>query len=57
MLGDAVPSEPAQEAWARSWFTPVSRRGADREAVDPLAEMSARQALNDDGLRAWTEAA
>ena len=54
MLGDAVPSEPAQEAWARSWSTRVTRRRPDREAVDPLAEMSAREAFNDDCMRAWT---
>jgi hypothetical protein len=27
MLGDAVPSEPTQDAWARSWSTRVTRRG------------------------------
>jgi hypothetical protein len=43
----------AQDAWARSWSTRVTRRGPDREAVDPLAEMSAREALNDDCLRTW----
>jgi hypothetical protein len=57
MLGDAVTSEPAQDAWARSWSTRVTGRRpdreADREAADPLVEMAAREALSDDCLRAW----
>jgi hypothetical protein len=52
-----VTSEPAQDAWARSWSTRVTGRRpdreADREAADPLVEMAAREALNDDCLRAW----
>jgi hypothetical protein len=54
MLGDAVPSEPAQDAWARSWSTRGTGRGPDRETFDPLAEVPAREALNDDCLRAWS---
>ena len=53
MLGDTVPSVPAQDAWARSWSTRVAGRRPDREADDPLAEAAAREALNDDCLRAW----
>ena len=53
MLGDAAPSEPAQDAWARSWSTRVNGRPPDREAADPLAAMAAREALTDECLRAW----
>ena len=53
MLGDAAASEPAQDAWARSWSTRVNGRRPDREAADPLAAMAARKALTDECLRAW----
>ena len=53
MLGDAVPSEPAQDVWGRSWSTRVNGRQPDREAADPLAAMAARAALTDECLRAW----
>jgi hypothetical protein len=53
MLGDAVPSDPAQDAWARYWSLHVTPLGRQREPIDPLALMSARQALTDGCLRAW----
>jgi hypothetical protein len=53
MLGDAVPSGPAQDAWARYWSAHVTRLGRQREPIDPLAIMSARKALTDDCHRAW----
>ena len=53
MLGDTVPSEPAQDAWARYWSTHVIRLGHEQESVDPRAAMSAREALTDDCLQAW----
>jgi hypothetical protein len=54
MLGEAVPSEPAQDGWARYWSTHVTRLGRDREPIDPRAMMSARETLTDACLRAWT---
>jgi hypothetical protein len=53
MLDDAGLSEPAQDAWARSWSARVTGQGPDWEAAEPLAAMSARVALNDECLRAW----
>jgi hypothetical protein len=53
MLADTVPSEPAQDAWARYWSTHVTRLGRDPESADPRAIMSAREALRDDCLLAW----
>lgn len=54
MLGDAVPSGPAQDAWARYWSTHVIRLGRRPESIDPRAAMSARETLTDDCLQAWT---
>ena len=53
MLGDTVPSEPAQDAWARYWSTHVTRLGREPEPVDPRAAMAARERLTDDCLQAW----
>jgi len=53
MLGDTVPSEPAQDAWARHWSTPMTRLGREPQSVDPRAAMAAREALTDDCLQAW----
>jgi hypothetical protein len=53
MLGDTVPSEPAQDAWAHYWSTHMTRLGRERESVDPRAAMSARETLTDDCLQAW----
>jgi hypothetical protein len=53
MLGDTVPSEPAQDAWARYWSTRMTRLGREPESVDPRAAMAAREGLTDDCLQAW----
>ena len=53
MLGDTVPSEPAQDAWARHWSTHMTRLGREPESVDPRAAMAARKTLTDDCLQAW----
>jgi hypothetical protein len=53
MLGDTVPSEPAQDAWARYWSTHMTRLGREPESVDPRAAMAAREGLTDDCLQAW----
>ena len=53
MLGETVPSEPAQDAWARYWSTHMTRLGREPESVDPRAAMSARETLTDDCLQAW----
>jgi hypothetical protein len=53
MLGDIVPSERAQDAWARYWSAHVTRLGREPESVDPRAAMSAREALTDNCLQAW----
>ncbi|HEX4287636.1 MAG TPA: hypothetical protein VH021_01875 [Trebonia sp.] len=53
VLGDAVPSDPAQDAWARYWSQHVTPLGRQREPIDPLALMSARETLTADCLRAW----
>ena len=42
MLDDTVPSEPAQDAWARYWSTHVTRLGREPESIDPRAAVSAR---------------
>ena len=46
MLGDAVPSETAQEAWARHWSAHLTRLPLDRESRDLRAEMAERR-VND----------
>jgi hypothetical protein len=53
MLGDAVPSETAQEAWARHWSAHMARLPRDVGARDPRAEMADREALRAACLRAW----
>jgi hypothetical protein len=53
MLGDAVPSESAQEAWARHWSAHMTRLPLDRESSDLRAEMADREALTAACLRAW----
>ena len=53
MLGETVPSEPAQDAWARYWSTHMTRLGREPESVDPRAAMAAREGLTDDCLQAW----
>lgn len=53
MLGDAVRSETAQEAWRRHWSTHLTRPPSDGDSRDLLAEMADRQALTATCLRAW----
>jgi hypothetical protein len=53
MLGDAVPSETAQKAWARHWSAHLARLPLDRESPDLPAEMADREALTAACLRAW----
>jgi hypothetical protein len=58
MLAEIVPSETAQDAWARFWSARQTwRRNDDGEAADEharvLAWAHARDALADDCLRAW----
>jgi hypothetical protein len=53
MLGDAVPSETAQEAWARHWSAHLTRLPLDRESRDLRAEMADLEALTAACLRAW----
>jgi hypothetical protein len=53
MLGDAVPSETAQEAWARHWSAHMTRPPLDRGSRDLRAEMADREALTAACLRAW----
>ena len=53
MLGETVPSEPAQDAWARYWSTHVTRLGREPGSVDPRAAMAARERLTNDCLQAW----
>ena len=53
MLGETVPSEPAQDAWARYWSTHVTRLGRKPESFDPRAAMAAREGLTNNCLQAW----
>jgi hypothetical protein len=53
MLGDQVPSEPAQAAWTRYWSTRM-RPHRSLEPADLPAEVSHWEALSADCLRAWT---
>lgn len=55
MLGDAVPSEPAQEAWARHWSAHMTRLPLDLSGADPRAVMAEREAGTAACLRAWAE--
>ncbi len=54
MLGDAVPSEPAQDAWEHHWSTHLRWRPRDPDPADIRARMEQREALAGDCLRAWT---
>jgi len=53
MLADAVPSEAAQAAWARSWSARESWLRADPDTADLRATHAARRALTDACLLAW----
>jgi hypothetical protein len=52
VLGESVPSLPAQLAWARYWAQRIP--GPGREPADVLAGVPARRAATDDWLAAWT---
>ena len=54
MLGNAVPSETAQEAWARHWSARATRLPRDLGGEDLRAEFADRAAGTDACLRAWT---
>jgi hypothetical protein len=51
VLGENVPSLPAQQAWARYWAQHMA--GLGRDPADVLAELPARRSLTDDWLAAW----
>ena len=53
MLGDAVPSEPAQDAWEQHWSTHLRWRPRDPDPAVIRARMEQREALAGDCLRAW----
>ena len=55
MLGDAVPSEAAQEAWARHWSARMTRLPRDLSGDDLRAEMAGRQTRTADIARLWAE--
>jgi hypothetical protein len=54
MLGDAVPSEQAQDAWEHHWSTHLAWRPDDPDPAAIRARMDQREALTADCLRAWT---
>jgi len=56
VLGEAVPSLPAQQAWERYWSSHLSRalRADPLTPDDAFAEMQSRQSLTDGWLAAWT---
>jgi hypothetical protein len=55
MLGDAVPSDAAQEAWARHWSAHISRLPRDFDGDGLRAEMADRETRTADIVRAWAE--
>jgi hypothetical protein len=55
MLGDAVPSEPAQEAWSRHWSAHAPRLPNDPGSGDFLAEIADREVRTAAILRAWAD--
>ena len=55
MLGDAVPSEAAQEAWARHWSAHMARLPRELSGDDLRAEMAGRQTRTADIVRLWAE--
>jgi hypothetical protein len=52
VLGESVPSLPAQLAWARYWAQRIP--GPGREPADVLADVPARRSATGDWLAAWT---
>jgi hypothetical protein len=53
MLGDPVPSEPAQLAWSRYWKARLADGGRPREPAASLAEESTRLTLGSEWQAAW----
>ena len=53
MLGDTVPSEPAQDAWDRYWSEHLAWMRLDPQAAERLAQGRNRETLADYWLRAW----
>jgi hypothetical protein len=53
LLGDSVPSEPAQDAWDRYWSEHLAWLRLDPQAAERLAEARNRETLADYWLRAW----
>jgi hypothetical protein len=53
MLGDAVPSEQAQDAWEHHWSTHLGWRPDDPDPAAIRARMAQREALTAGCLRAW----
>jgi len=54
VLGEAVPSLPAQQAWARYWSDHMGRALRMDRGSSAFAEMESRRALTDGWLAAWT---
>lgn len=54
VLGEAVPSLPAQQAWERYWSDHMGRALRMDRGSSAFAEMESRRALNDGWLAAWT---
>lgn len=53
MLGDRVPSQPAQDAWDRYWSERTAWLGIDPESADWLAAGRTRDGLSADVRQAW----
>ena len=53
LLGDSVPSEPAQDAWDRYWSEHLAWLRVDPRAAERLAQARNRDTLADYWLRAW----
>ena len=54
VLGEAVPSLPAQQAWERYWSDHMGRALRMDRGSSAFAEMESRRALTDGWLAAWT---
>jgi hypothetical protein len=53
LLGDSVPSEPAQQAWDRYWSEHLAWLRVDPDAAERLALTRPREAFAEDWLLAW----
>ena len=54
VLGEDVPSLPAQRAWARYWSAHMARLGREPDPAGALAGHQARQSLSTGWLAAWS---